>query len=106
MPIEINGFTNSQTGVSKRTSAQEPPKADAAKVATDSAQAQPQPRGETVSLSNKVQGLQQLESEVKNLPEVDQDKVAKIKAALEDGSYQVNSEKLAQKMLDFEKGIF
>lgn len=56
----------------------------------------------TVSLSNTAQVLGQLETQLKEQPEVDQTKVDQLKAALSDGSYSVNSDTLAQKMLDLE----
>lgn len=59
--------------------------------------------GEQVSLSNQVQGLKQLENSIRSLPEVDESRVARIKAALADGTYQIDNEKLAGKLLSFEE---
>lgn len=56
-------------------------------------------RGENVSLSSAAKGLAQLENSLKELPEVDEARVSEIKARVESGQYQVNSNNLAQKML-------
>lgn len=63
-------------------------------------------RGDNVSFSDKAKGLQELESSIKSEPEVNKEKVASIKAALDDGSYSINADKVAQKMLDFDSGVF
>ena len=61
---------------------------------------------DSVSLSNRAKGLTQLESEIKNLPDVDQSKVDALKAKIESGEYQVNPGNMAQKMLDMESWYF
>ncbi len=60
-------------------------------------------RTDQVSFSSQAQGLKQLEEGLKSMPEVNQERVARIKAALADGSYQVDNEKLAGKLLGFEE---
>ncbi len=52
-----------------------------------------------VSLSDT---LSQLEQTLAEVPEVDAAKVESIKQAIEDGSYQIDSQELARKMIDFE----
>lgn len=37
---------------------------------------------------------------------MDDDRIAQIRAALEDGTYKIDAEKLAQKMLEMDKSIF
>ena len=59
-------------------------------------------KGESVSLSAAAKGLAKLENELKELPEVDESKVAEIKARLDRGDYQVDAKNMAQKMLDME----
>ncbi len=59
--------------------------------------------GETVRLSSEAQGIRKIEQELANLPEADGDRVAKVKQALEDGSYKVNSRSVAEKLLGFEQ---
>lgn len=55
-----------------------------------------------VSLSDTALVLGKIEADVKALPDVDAEKVAQIRQQIESGSYSVNSENLAQKMLNLE----
>lgn len=57
---------------------------------------------DSVSLSDTAKAISQIESSLKNAPDVDLDKVEAIRARIESGDYQVNAENMAQKMLDGE----
>ncbi|WP_111496345.1 MULTISPECIES: flagellar biosynthesis anti-sigma factor FlgM [Marinobacter] len=61
---------------------------------------------DSVSLSSQARDLKKLEEQMNSYPEVDDERVEQIKAALADGSYKVDAEKLAQKMLDMDQSIF
>lgn len=49
--------------------------------------------------------LNALEKQLSQEPLVNEQKIARVRAALENGNYQVDSEKIAQKMLDFESHL-
>jgi len=68
----------------------------------------PKPRAEAenVSLSSNARTLTAAESALQQQPEIDDSKVESIRNALADGSFQIDAEKVAQKMLDMDKSIF
>lgn len=72
------------------------PSADAAKASTVSG------AGESVQLSPEAQRLQQASEKLGEQPAVDQERVAKLRQAIADGSYQVDSQRVAAKLLAFE----
>ncbi|PAV25151.1 FlgM family anti-sigma-28 factor [Tamilnaduibacter salinus] len=97
-PNNRTGNATDKTGNAPRTS-QQPASDTAAKQSSGA-------RADSVSLSDQSKALKSLESRLAEYPEVDDARVAEIRAALEDGSYKVDAEKLAQKMLDEDQGIF
>ena len=55
--------------------------------------------GDNVSLSQEAHALGRVEQAMKKSPDVDEAKVASIKQAIAEGRYQVNSERIAERML-------
>lgn len=58
--------------------------------------------GESVQLSPEAQRLQQASEQLSSQPSVDQERVAKLRQAIADGSYQIDSQRVAAKLLAFE----
>jgi negative regulator of flagellin synthesis FlgM len=54
---------------------------------------------EKVDLSTKAKDIQQAKNALNSLPDVREEKVQEIKAQVEKGTYKVNAEKIADKMV-------
>lgn len=107
MSVDLNGIGPGQVNT-QRTPADKTASTQNSQPAT-SEQAKPQAqaaRGENVNLSNQAKNLKQLETKLGDYPEMDDDRIAEIRSALENGTYKIDAEKLAQKMLDMDESIF
>jgi negative regulator of flagellin synthesis FlgM len=63
------------------------------------------PSADQVELSSGARDLQNIESRIRELPDVNQERVAQIKEALRDGSYAVDPSRLAAKIVQFESSL-
>ncbi len=108
MTIDFNGIGNSQVNSPKTTTDRsQAAKTGSQPAAADQARSQaPAARGENVSLSQQAKELKEMGKTLESYPEVDDKRVEEIRAALADGSYKVDADKLAQKMLEMDKSIF
>ncbi len=57
-------------------------------------------KGDRVELSAKAKEMQAAREALKQMPDTDDEKVALIKKQLKDGTYKVDSKKIASKMVD------
>ena len=107
MSVDFNGIgpgqVNTQKTTADKSSATQSTQPSTAEQATTQAQGA---RGENVNLSSQAKNLTQLEHKLGSYPEIDDDRIEQIRSALESGSYKVDAEKLAQKMLEMDESIF
>lgn len=110
MVIDFNRLNNasSPTGSGRAGNAQASNSKEAASTSLPTAtqaageQTSAAKSGESVQLSREAQQLQKVSDKLRDLPTVDKERVAKLKQAIADGSYQVDSQRVAGKLLDFE----
>lgn len=87
------------TGTGKKAGAAQdvaPEKASATSNATESS---------TVTVTDSALKLLQIEKTLAEMPGFDAEKVASIKQALSDGSYTINTDSIAEKLISFERDI-
>ncbi|WP_420231931.1 flagellar biosynthesis anti-sigma factor FlgM [Pseudomonas sp. ABY48] len=102
MVIDFNRLNSSSplTGTTRTSAPKETVETD--KSAPLSTPAEQVSNGESVHLSNEAQQLQKVTDKLRDQPVVDNARVAELKAAIADGSYKVDSNRVASKLLNFE----
>ena len=60
---------------------------------------------DTVSLTDTASRLRQMENTLAQLPVVDNQRVEEIRRALAEGSFEIDPERVAEKMVSFEKDL-
>ena len=107
MSVDFNGIgpgqVNTQKTTADKSSATQSTQPSTAEQAKTQAQGA---RGENVNLSSQAKNLKQLEQKLGSYPEMDDDRIEQIRSALESGSYKVDAEKQAQKILEMDESIF
>ncbi|MBQ0720104.1 MAG: flagellar biosynthesis anti-sigma factor FlgM [Gammaproteobacteria bacterium] len=93
----------SNTGLSTSTEK----KADASHGVASGTASTPQQAGEssTVTVTDSALKLLQIEKTLAEMPGFDTEKVESIKQALSDGSYTINTDRIAEKLISFEQDI-
>ncbi len=99
MGLEISGLTTSQTTTNKTKGS---PQAAGQNSDNKAKATTPNSGNPTVSISDAGKSLSQLQGEVAKGGSLDESKIAELKAAIADGSYQPNAERIAGKLLDID----
>lgn len=83
--------------------------ANASRAANKQAQAQSQPNqaapNDTVNLTPSAQNLQRLEQSLATTPAVDHNRVDSIRQALANGQYEINSQRIADQLLQSDQAL-
>lgn len=97
----INNNINRNSGFSQadRLRNEQNQKAEQNKAASQPKPSAPPSSGEQVQLSKGAQQLKTMENKLAELPDVDQERVAEVKAKLESGEFSIDNEQLAEKIL-------
>ncbi|MEH6815897.1 MAG: flagellar biosynthesis anti-sigma factor FlgM [Pseudoalteromonas distincta] len=105
MVNQVNGSNQQANALTNAKQQQVDLKKDNAN--TQSAQApSPKAASDSVSLTPQAQQLKTLQDKAQQSPGFDSDKVAELKKAITEGKYQVDSEKLAKNLADFEFNVY
>lgn len=103
MSIEVKGLDSSKAG---RTEAGQAPSVNRAAADTRGGATEPTaPVGDTVRLTDAAQALSRLEAQVKSAPDVDSQRVEQLRAAIANGSYKVDADAIAAKLLNFDASL-
>ncbi len=103
MPIDINNINSNTPRSGKLGSNVKLVNSDSVKSSTEtgsSGKAQ-----DSVSLTDMSQRLKAMEQQIARLPIIDTQKVEQVKNAINSGTYEFNSERIAEKMIQFERDI-
>ncbi|HDZ57774.1 MAG TPA: flagellar biosynthesis anti-sigma factor FlgM [Pseudomonas xinjiangensis] len=99
-PNAANGTgRNAQTGAA---SAKRDATLDASRTPEQTPEQKPAAADSSVKLSDQAVQLKTIEERLKDLPEVDSERVAQIKQAISNGSYQMDSGRIADKLMTLE----
>lgn len=100
---QLNSSTN-HLGLAKTNKGPTAPtdQGEGRKLGTTGPEAQP---GQKVSISERASRLAQLETEVRSTPDVDPARVREIREALSEGSYRINAEAIADRLLSLDKSF-
>ncbi|MBD3669477.1 MAG: flagellar biosynthesis anti-sigma factor FlgM [Gammaproteobacteria bacterium] len=104
MSIDITGLPQNKATNNDRSSGQVKP----GKGSSDTASAGSQNTSggeDTVSLTGTAAKLRQLETALSELPVADQDRIDAVKRAVTNGTYEIDPQRIAAKMLDFERSL-
>lgn len=109
MPSKINGYPATTTateplaGVKARNGGPAIAEGPGADITTPAQQGTP--AADHVTLTDSALQLQKLSAAVASAPVVDAGKVAAIKQSVDSGTYEVNTTRVANKILGFETGL-
>ena len=102
MTNKITGYNSSEALTPAQNSSGNAPVAEKTQPSTPAASAPAAPTADQVTLTDSARTLQKLSAAIANAPVVDSAKVATIKQAVQNGSYTVNTGRVADKLLQYD----
>lgn len=101
MANDITGINSNRSQLSTNQSASATSRNEA-KINNSDNEESSQAAGDRVSLTSTASRLKNLEQQLNNTSPVDSERVAAMQAAISNGDYKVDADKIADKMLAFE----
>lgn len=105
MTSKINGYKATQPIAPVKGTKGNAVVADKASGEASAAAAVSSPAGDQVTLTPSARALQKVEEAVAKAPVIDAAKVAAVKQAVDSGTYHVDAGRVADKLLQFERGL-
>jgi negative regulator of flagellin synthesis FlgM len=102
---KINGYAPTEAVAPVKSSNNGTPVADKAQNEASAAATSSTQGADQLTLTTSARSLQKLEETIANTPVVNSSKVASVKQQLTSGTYQVDSARVAGKLLQFESGL-
>jgi len=104
MEIENNRLASVATQVGGQNASVENQRKDSGNTAADSRN-RSDGSADTVSLTGQAQQLQELETQLASQPVVDSQRVDAVRSAVEDGSFAVDPNRIADKLISLEQAL-
>ncbi len=104
MPVNISSISNN-TSPTSRTTEQNSAKAVKSSSAAMQQSSKATLEQDSVNLTDSAMRIKALEAQVARLPVVDTQKVEQVKNSLSNGTFEFNSERIAEKLIRFEKNM-
>ena len=98
MGLEINGLNTNQATTKQTKGSQQVTNQGGKSAGSKAAQSD----ASTIVISDEAKSLSQLQSEVSNGSAINESKVAELKAAIAEGSYKPDAERIAGKIMDID----
>ena len=105
MPAKISGYSTSEPLAPPKGSSSGGVAADKTQADAAAPSSSPPQTADQVTLTSSARSLQKLSDAVAQAPVVNAAKVASIKQALTNGTYQVDVGRVADKIIQFENGL-
>ncbi len=105
MTNKINGYSPAEPVVPVKSSTSGGTVADKSQSEGTAAAPSSARSADQVTLTSSARSLQKIEETIANTPVVNTQKVASVKQQLNSGTYQVDSGRVASKLLQFESGL-
>ncbi len=102
MAIDFPGLSPAQSAGNRGKVSEQQTQATGNNTGNKPANNTPARSDDTVRISDTAQALQRSVGENSGNADVDSDRVAQIKAAIEDGSYKIDNERIADRMLQLD----
>lgn len=103
MANDISGITNSKPQQANNRGTTQVKRNDGSNTQAEQSNASASNQVDKVSLTETAAKLKELENQLNVEPAIDENRVADVKAAMNNGEYYVDANKVAEKMINIEK---